>query len=142
MDVGPMKWTPLVGVGPFRFGHPIRPLIDKCGLVLTREAIAGDVQSDEYRLGDHCGVTIYVDRKGLIDSVYCQRELVFKGMDLLQMTVAEIVAILGQPSKNEPLGTYCDDWELQFDELGLTVWGLRDSSWPYATMTYSAIDAE
>ena len=120
-----LDWEPLVRVGPFYFGMRFSEVERDYGLVFIEETSESHFQ---YSLPERADVDIYVE-DGVIVSIGCVDDFLYHGENLLDLSVSQIIARLGEPSTVE-FEECIDQWEYCFEDLGFTFWVYADSDFP------------
>lgn len=108
---------PNEGVGEFRLGDPIAPLLSSGKVV---HAPWSDDPLAERPVETRDGaVDIYPDPEYRIESFLCDKTLVYNGHELIGLSGAEVTSIFGDPSE------VCDTYELPRGDM-LTPWNYDD----------------
>ena len=124
------EWIPTVGVGPFRFGVPVEQYVAS-GLLkfesYPEELGGGGSYVDK---GDNLAVSVEDQGQGVVYIIQCDASMLFKGRELIGVSLADALEILGREPDEFGEELELDDDEIQvtaeFDELGLTLW-LKDN---------------
>jgi hypothetical protein len=108
-------WKSKSSIGPIKLGEPATETIYKYSLPIIQEY--SDSEEDVYEFPDE--TTIRVE-DGLISSISCKSNFIYRGTNLIGLSIEEIRALLG----NEYIVD--DDFEeqicLEFDEYSLMIW--------------------
>ncbi|WP_089725566.1 hypothetical protein [Candidatus Thiosymbion oneisti] len=122
-----MIFEPLQGVGPFRFGEMIEPLVDKLGLIGVPE---GDDDVTGWIGYTMLGQDIRIySEDGKIVSIACYEDCWYKGRNLIGSTLQDVVWLLGPANlSNEPNVIEIDDAEevvYEIESVEVQLW-IRD----------------
>lgn len=111
------NWKPLISVGPIKFGQLADSIIQQYDLVkLEPPCKSADWETFEF---PNCETRIYV-YDSEIESVGCYDNLFYKGIDLLGLSLEEIIPILG---KQYEIGEIIDmQAPVDYENLGLQLW--------------------
>lgn len=114
---------PFKGVGDFNFGDPIAPVMTKYDHehISLQEEGGGDL----YALEDipvSLGVT-----DELIDAVFCDEECIYKGKNIIGMTIEEFMTHTGEKYHGDVEEEEDEDDDIpvyiyEFEEIGIQVW--------------------
>ncbi len=111
------NWEPLVSIGPFRFGEPVAPVIEKYNL-RKLERVSEVADWDTYEVPD--GNTVIYVEDSSIDSVACYDNLFYQGKNLLGISLEEIHEILG---KEDEFGKIIGEkTPVEYESFGLQIW--------------------
>lgn len=120
------NWVPLISVGPFKFGEPADPVIEKLNLQKLEKPYE-EFDSDSYEVSDG-SVRLYTDEDGRIDGVGCFENIYYQDEDLFGLTLDEIRLRLG---KEDQIGeTILFDFKdneyekvpVEFEKWSLQLW--------------------
>lgn len=118
-----LYFTPFECVGEFRFNTKISCYLNKYEFdILLKEK---EYQSNHYTLKEQ-EVTLFVE-ENIIDSICCNEECLYKGRNLIGMTIEEFVSHTGEKYYGEiDKADFEDDnipqYIYEFDDIGLQVW--------------------
>ena len=115
-------WVPLIRLGLFEFGTPIRDYIDKLPLTLLADP-DDETGWDTYAVpGD--SLRVHVD-EGQITSIACYDNCILKGKNLIGLDFDEAKQHLGADPSEEPDTIYIDEEPQQvfeFDYVEAQLW--------------------
>lgn len=117
------NWEPLKSVSVFRFNDEIKKYEESCRLVEDPDMYSETVGLVSYDVPNH-NVRIDVE-KGLIVTVSCDEELLYKGQNLIGMDQDKAIKLIGHPPEKVGESLIIGDKEqftLEFDSLGLMLW--------------------
>ncbi|WP_299223821.1 hypothetical protein [uncultured Psychroserpens sp.] len=86
----------------------------------------GDNDCDKYRI-DNPDISLYLDDNNKIESINCRDECLYKGRNLIGMTIEDFISHTGEKYYGEvDILDYEDDgipqYVYEFDDIGLQVW--------------------
>jgi hypothetical protein len=112
------SWIPGKSVGPFSFGELVDTAIRDFGLVrLSEEGYLTD-DWDTYEIPGYESRVFVVN--GVIENVLCCDSLLYKGSDLIGLTLVEATSVLG---KEDEVKKDMGPWDaVYYFESGLTLW--------------------
>ena len=117
-------WVPTKSIGQIKIGSPVQPYVQD-GLIAPAEDVSdlGQYLSDANET-----VLVEVDGDGNVESVLLNRECLYKGRNLIGMTLDEVSALLNAPPDEVADPFAVDEGGLEtpayFEAFGLTL-GLR-----------------
>ncbi|CAN0515531.1 unnamed protein product [Laminaria digitata] len=120
------EWTPTVGIGPILLGAPIQQYVDAG--ILKPDPIPEELGGGVSFIDDVDSITVTPDESAdlLIESIQCDRSILYRGVELLGKSIDEIVEVLGsQPDEfSDEVELYDGDVQIiaEFDDLGLLIW--------------------
>ena len=122
-----LYFQPKVGVGEILFGDPISRYLEI--LNLNAQLTSESKEYDVYDLPEK-DLTVYVE-DGLVESINCQEELVFKGRNVIGMTYDDFLSYYDLEPDGEPDSLDFEDDNIpqlvfEFDELDLQIWVKND----------------
>ena len=116
---------PLISLGDIHLGDRISNYLDKYDFKFKLNQAVGDEKYDEYFLKDG-NITIYV-QDGVVESINCYEECLYKGRNLIGMTIEEFISHTG--FEHEEFINELDfeednipQYVYDFDKEGLQVW--------------------
>ena len=117
-------FQPFQGVGDFMFNSPIIDYLDLYKFTIYRKD--GNYDCDKYNI-DNPDMSLYVDDNNIIESINCHEECLYKGRNLIGMTIEEFISHTGEKYYGEiDVLDYEDDgvpqYVYEFDDIGLQVW--------------------
>jgi hypothetical protein len=118
-------WVPTKSLGQIKFGSPVDAYV-KEGLISQAEDVA---DLGQYWSDPEDTVLVEADDDGNVDSVLLNRNCIYKGKNIIGMTLEEISALLDAAPDGVAEPIALDDGEVEtpayFEAFGLTL-GLRD----------------
>ncbi len=117
-------FQPFLGVGDFMFNKSIYNYLDTFEFKIYRKD--GDNDCDKYRI-DNPDISLYLDDNNKIESINCRDECLYKGRNLIGMTIEDFISHTGEKYYGEvDILDYEDDgipqYVYEFDDIGLQVW--------------------
>lgn len=113
------EWTPGSSVGPIRLGENIGRHFELLGLTEMEAAINDDQDKWVTYESDAYGVRI-LTCNDVIESVSCDRELLYRGLNLLGLQPEDALGALSPHTHVEE--PYPFGWSFSYDELGLELY--------------------
>lgn len=118
-------WTPTESIGQIKFRSPIESYVQD-GLIARAEDVS---DLGQYWSDADDTVLVDVDDDGNVESVLLSHKCIYKGKNLIGMTLDEVSALLNAAPDGVAEPIALDDGELEtpayFEAFGLTL-GLRD----------------
>lgn len=117
-------FQPFECIGEFVFGTSINDYKNEFKFTLYPKEGTNDC--DKYNI-DNPDLSLYVDENNLIESINCRDECLYKGRNLIGMTIEDFISHTGEKYYGEiDILDYEDDgvpqYVYEFDDIGLQVW--------------------
>ena len=126
------EWEPFVSVGPIQFNEPIAPLINQYKLQRKVEYDTPDWEAYEFPEDQ----TIVNVQEYCVVSVSCYSNFVYKGKNLLGLSLEEIREILGEEYKID--NSMEKQTSVEYDTISLQLW--FEDGVTVSTMCYGFMD--
>ncbi|QFT30987.1 hypothetical protein FIV00_10905 [Labrenzia sp. THAF82] len=118
------EWIPGIGVGPMKFGAPIKNFIERFELKLHVPEGTTPEEWGSFIIQDF--VKSVTTEHGLIQTVECEDYFGFRGKNLIGMSEEELIAHMGSDPDKIGVGVLYENGSVQtpfdYDALGLIVW--------------------
>jgi hypothetical protein len=121
-------FLPFRGIGDFMFNEPIASYINTFDFTIYSKD--GKYDCDKYTI-DNPDISLHVDDNNNIESISCHEECLYKGRNLIGMTIEEFISHTGEKYYGEVDRLDFEDdgvpqYVYEFDDIGLQVWCKND----------------
>lgn len=121
-------FQPFESVGGFMFNKSITDYLGLYKFTIYQKD--GDYDCDKYNI-DNPDISLYVDDNDIIESINCREELIYKGRNLIGMSIEEFISHTGEKYYREIDELNFDEDKIpqyvyEFDDIGLQVWCKND----------------
>ncbi len=111
------EWIPFVGVGVFKFGESIDDYLNKGMVRYVPDEDSDSSESGYYEALDNT-LIVYTDRE-TIDMFSCHEKCIFKGVNLIGLSLTEFAKLLGGVTDHEMDG---DKEVFKFQKVSAMIW--------------------